>query len=177
MTYSRPEPWSAPFRLSELAGGPAARRLDADEETRARIAQDLDLVAVDRFSGEVRILPWNDGAELRGRFSAKVVYRCGVSLEPFDDSLTGEFTVRVVPPGSPFAAEPPESGGEVELDLEGEDPPDVLEGETVDLGAYLVEHLGLELDPFPRKPGAVFEPPPQAGPESPFAVLRQLKKE
>jgi hypothetical protein len=39
----------------------------------------------------------------------------------------------------------------------------------------LVEHLALDLDPFPRKPGAVFEPPPPEGPESPFAVLRVLK--
>jgi len=51
----------------------------------------------------------------------------------------------------------------------------VLENDSIDLAAYVVEHLSLELDPFPRKPGAVFEPPAEEGSASPFAVLRKLK--
>jgi len=50
----------------------------------------------------------------------------------------------------------------------------VLEGDVVDLAAYVVEHLALEIDPFPRKPGAVFTPPEPEEPPSPFAVLKGL---
>ncbi len=61
------------------------------------------------------------------------------------------------------------------LDPDGEDPADVLEGDQIDLAAYVVEHLALEIDPYPRKPDAVFEPPAAEPETSPFAVLLQLK--
>ena len=49
-----------------------------------------------------------------------------------------------------------------------------LEGDQIDLAAYVVEHLALELDPFPRKPGAEFDYQPEAAEVSPFAVLKKL---
>ena len=165
------EPWSVPVRLSQVGRGVESLTLEPDEATRARIARDLNLVGVPKFEAQVRLAPWLDGVELTGSWQAEVVYSCGVTLEPYAAPLQGSFTVRAVPPGSVQDVEP---SGEIELDLESEDPPDVLEGETIDVGAYLVEHLSLELDPFPRRPGAVFEPPPAEEPESPFAVLRKL---
>ena len=95
-----------------------------------------------------------------------------MSLEPFDTELTGDFVVRAVPPGSPAAAA---EATEVSVDPDAEDPPDLLDGDQIDVGGYLVEHLALEVDPFPRKPGVEFEPPPPEGPVSPFAALLKLK--
>lgn len=171
------EPWSVPVRIGEVGRGPASRRLEPDADARARIAADLDLAGLPQFSAEVSVLPWEDGVEVRGRWSAQVVYTCGVTLEPYAQNLEGDFAVRAVPPDSPLAAAPETPSDEVDLDPDADDPPDVLGGDAVDLGAYLVEHLALELDPFPRKPGAVFEPPAMAEPESPFAVLKGLRKE
>ncbi|HQT52251.1 MAG TPA: DUF177 domain-containing protein, partial [Phenylobacterium sp.] len=57
------------------------------------------------------------------------------------------------------------------------DPPDVLADEEIDLSAYLIEQLALEIDPFPRKPGAVFEYAPDTTDLSPFAALKKLKGE
>lgn len=175
---SRPPepPWSIPVRLSELGREPV-RRLAPDETVRARIARALGLAALPAFAAEVRLSPWHDGVEVEGRWTATVGYICGVTLDPFEQDLAGAFDVHAVPSGSALAVGPDAGESEVELDLEAEDPPDVLEGETVDLGALLVEHLALEIDPFPRKPDAVFEPPPVEGPESPFAVLKALKKD
>lgn len=171
MSRNQPaEPWSIPVRLSEV-GRVQPMELNPDEETRARIAKALDLAGLPAFSARARLEPWHDGVELQGRWTAKVVYRCGITLEPFEDDLEGAFTVHAVPEGSKLA----EAGEELELDPDAADPPDVLEDDRIDVGAYLVEHLALELDPFPRKPGAVFEPPPAEEPESPFAVLRRLR--
>jgi hypothetical protein len=172
---SQREPWSIPVRLAEVGRDTAPRKLVPDAATRAAIARDLDLEALPAFEAEVRVAPWHDGAEVQGRWTATVTYRCGLTLEPFDDTLSGEFAVRAVPASSPLAAPPEAPDEEIEVDLEADDPPDVLAADALDLGAYLVEHLALELEPFPRKPGAVFEPPAQAEPESPFAVLRKLK--
>ena len=47
----------------------------------------------------------------------------------------------------------------------------------VDLGAVATEFLLLGIDPYPRKPGAVFDAPPAGDPAShPFAALAALKK-
>jgi hypothetical protein len=53
-----------------------------------------------------------------------------------------------------------------------------LQGGTVDLGAVATEFLLLGIDPFPRKPNAVFDAPGGSDrPESPFAALAALKQE
>ncbi len=47
-----------------------------------------------------------------------------------------------------------------------------------DLAKPLLEELVLAIDPYPRAPGVAFAAPsePDAKPESPFAVLKKLKK-
>jgi hypothetical protein len=100
---------------------------------------------------------------------------CGVTLEPFEQELDGEIRLRALPEGSAALGGTDEGGGELDLDPEGDDPPDVLEGHEIGLGAYVVEDLSLAIDPFPRKPGVEFQAPEQAGEPSPFAVLAKLK--
>jgi uncharacterized metal-binding protein YceD (DUF177 family) len=165
--------WSHVVKLHELARGPVQVSLRPDEAIRSAIARELKLASLPALSAELTVKPWFDGAEITGRFKAVVEQVCSVSLDNFEQPLAGELDVRVVPPGSPHSVEEP--GQDVELDLDAPDPPDVLEGEAIDVAAYLVEHLALEIDPFPRKPGAEFEfePPPEE--ESPFAVLKALK--
>jgi hypothetical protein len=169
-------PWPVIVRLAEVArftdAAPLSRHLEADEAARRAIAEALDLVRLDRLEADLDLSSWLDGVRIDGRWRADIVQTCGVSLDEFATSLSGEFTVRAVPVGSPHAP-PPEA--EVEIDLDAEDPPDVLESDTIDLGGYVVEHLALEIDPFPRKPGAVFEPPGAEPEASPFAALLKLK--
>jgi hypothetical protein len=165
--------WTEPVRLRQLGRGPVTRRIVADEALRGRIARELGLDRLDRLEADVTVSPWMDGAEIRAHWAADIEQTCGVTLEPLPSGLGGEFVVHVVPAGSPHAPEPTEE--EQVLDPDAEDPPDVLDGEEIDVGAYLVEHLALQIDPFPRKPGAVFEPPDEPGPPSPFEALRNFK--
>jgi hypothetical protein len=62
------------------------------------------------------------------------------------------------------------------MSLSDEDPPDVLGSDLIDIGHYVVEHLALEIDPFPRAPGAEVAPPEPEEPPSPFAALSRLKR-
>jgi len=163
------------LRLADLARGPAQVSLRPDAAERAKIAAELGLEGLPALSAEIEVRPWLDGAELRGRFTATVAQICGVTLEPFEQPLAGDIDVRVLPAGSPNAPAQDE-GGELALDLDAPDPPDVLEGEEVDVARYLVEHLALEVDPFPRKPGAEFDYVPDAPTDSPFAALAALKR-
>ena len=165
-------PWTAPMRLSDLKPGGRTVRLVADAEARKRVARALGLVSLGRLEGEVAVSPWLDGAELSAVWRGEVVQTCSLSAEDFGAHAAGEFTVRVVPADSRAAPQP---GAEVVVDPDAQDPPDVLEGETFDVAGYLVEHLALELDPFPRKPGAAFTPPEEPPEPSPFAKLAALR--
>lgn len=165
-------PWSVTVPLNALTRGSVQRRLEPDGAGRAAVAEQLALPAVEALAADVTVAPWLDGAEVSARWSARVVQTCGVSLEPFTTDLAGAFTVRAVPAGSPNA---PSEDPEVIVDIDADDPPDVLHAPEVDIAALLVEHLALELDPFPRAPGVDFEPPAPERVVSPFADLAKLK--
>lgn len=166
-------PWPCTRLLVDLARGPIQIALAPDEATRAAIARTVAIEALPHLTANLTLSPWLDGAELTGRFEAEVTQICSVTLDPFNQTLRGEIHVTMVPAGSPNA--PGEEGPEVELDPDDPDPPDVLDNELVDLSAYLVEHLALEIDPFPRKPGAKFDYVPDRAEESPFAILKKLQ--
>jgi uncharacterized metal-binding protein YceD (DUF177 family) len=178
MAANRIEPdvalaWPQRLGLSEVARGPVARTLAADDAARARIAKLLGLDQLQSLRAELRVSAWLDGVEIAGSWTARVTQTCGVSLEPFDTDLEGQLHIRAVPAGSQALATSEDH--EVELDPEADDPPDVLTSDAVDLGAYVVEDLSLAVDPFPRKPGVMFEPPVAEAEISPFAVLAKLK--
>ena len=166
--------WTRVLKLHELARGPLSLTLAPDEAERAAIARQLRLESLPALSARVTARSWLDGVEITGRFEAVVEQICGVSLDAFEQPIEGEVEIRAVPAGSPHAASA--DGGELELDPDAPDAPDVLAGDSLDLAAYIVEHLALELDPFPRKPGAEFDYQPPEVESSPFAALKKLKE-
>lgn len=164
--------WARSLKLGELAHGPVRVRLTPDAAERAAVAKALGLQSLRQFTADVTVSAWLDGVQVNGRFEAVVEQICGVSLDPFEAELEGEIDIRAVPQGSPHAAT--SDGGDLELDSDAPDAPDILDGDAIDLAACVVEHLALELDPFPRKPGAEFDYQPETAETSPFAVLRKL---
>ncbi|HYF22934.1 MAG TPA: DUF177 domain-containing protein [Caulobacteraceae bacterium] len=162
-------PWSNPVRLDEIGRG-LTRRLVADEAVRKRIAEELELVELPALEAYVEVAPAFEGGKVDGRLIARVVQTCGVTLEPFETPIEASFQVR-------FTTRPPEpvDTDDAELGLPDLDAPDYVESGVIDLAGLVVEHLSLELDPHPRKPDAVFEPPQEEREPSPFSVLAQLK--
>jgi hypothetical protein len=165
--------WTVPVGLGEFLTTPKTLALEADPAVRSSIAGRFDLVALNSLSAKLTLTRWFDGGLIEGRWAANLTQTCGVSLQDFESDLKGQFQVRVVPEGSAHAPDP--NIVEIALDLESDDPPDVIIGQTLDLVHYVLEDLSLSLDPFPRKPGAVFVAPAPAVEVSPFAILRQLK--
>ena len=169
--------WRETVRLGEISrlgkGARIERRLSPDAAVRAELAALLDVETLDALDAKLRVSSWFDGARIDGRWTATVTQLCGVTLEPLVSELSGDFIVHAVPEGSDLA--PQAIDHEVVVDAEDDDPPDILEDDVIDLGGYLIEFLALEIDPFPRAPGAEFTPP-EADPEaSPFAKLAALK--
>ncbi len=161
---------------SDLRGWPALREggeeaLMVNASSRAAIARRLELESLDSLVATISHEAWLDGVRLRGRIEAEAGRLCGATLERFVERVDVELDVKIVPEGSPNAPAPE---AELIVALDAEDPPDTAPAAGVDLGAYVVEALGLGLDPFPRAPGAVFEfvdPKPES---SPFNVLSFL---
>lgn len=165
-------PWPYSVTLGRMGRG-LDLRFEPDADARKAIAKTLNLVSLDSLDAEVFLRPWLDGAEISGLIRARVTQLCSVSADEFEEPVESRFSVRVLPAESENSS--PDENGDLALDPEGDDPPDVLDGETIEVTDYVIEHLALELDPFPRKPGAVFEPPPEPVDLSPFAALRALK--
>ncbi len=166
--------WSKPVLLHELGRGVMTLTLEPDADERAKIAKDLGLESLPALTARLTLKPWMDGVEIHGRFDALVEQICAVSLDAFEQPLSGEIELRAVPSSSDQA--PHSDGGEVDYDLDAPDPPDILTGEAIDVAGYVVEHLALEIDPFARKPGVQFEYTPSDEEKSPFAVLKKLQE-
>lgn len=159
-------PFSETVRLNQIGTG-LERRVEPDPAARERIRRALDLAALDSLTADMTVTPAREGWRLSGRVRAAAVQTCGLTLEPLPVDIDQTFAVDLVE-----AREPEPDEVEVSLD---EDAPDVVEDGLIDLGIYAVEQLALSLDPFPRKPGAVFVQPEEPAEISPFAVLHKLK--
>ena len=166
-------PWGRALTWLEVAhAGERRLSMTAGPEARAAVASALDLVDLTQLKADFSVRPWLDGLEIEGRVAARATRTCGVSLDPFEVDIDEPLHLRMVPAGSPNA--PRADSHEIIVDLDAEDPPDEVDGDAVDLSAYVAETLALALDPFPRKPGAAFEPPAEQRAASPFAALAQL---
>ena len=164
-----PLPYSEPLRLHQIGAG-VQRRLTPDADAMKRIARALDLQALDVFEVDINLVPTVSGWRLEGRVIADAVQTCGLTLEPLPVHVDRKFSVQMVE----ATEREDDEDGEIDLELD-DDSPDQIEGGSLDLGQYAVEQLALSLDPFPRKPGAVFEQPKEPGEISPFAVLKTLR--
>ena len=182
--HAPPAPeFSRPIDVEAL-GAPAATHFDirANPEERANLARRFGLAQLGSLVATVSLARNVTGdISLSGRFKAEVVQACVVTLEPVPATIEARFA-RFYSPSAPSGVE---TLDEVFLDPEADDePPEPLDGGFVDVGEVVAEALGLEIDPFPRAPGAVFaaaapEPSETAkNPEKsgPFAVLAKLKQ-
>ncbi|MEM8664909.1 MAG: DUF177 domain-containing protein [Pseudomonadota bacterium] len=145
-------------------------RVEASEEERAAIAEELDLIALENLTADITLRPWRrEGVRVEGVVRGTLTQPCSVTLEPVAGTVEEEIDVRLHPEAAPSTA--------VDVDPDAPDPPELLESDTVDVGAIALEHFVLGIDPYPRAPGATFEDDGEPEEEpSPFAALADLKK-
>jgi hypothetical protein len=95
-----------------------------------------------------------------------------VTLEPVANEVAEDVDLLFAPRTSVA-----ESGGAAIRPEGSEYEMEPLIGGVVDLGALATESLILGLDPYPRKPGAVFQSPEEtAAGDGPFSALAALQK-
>jgi uncharacterized metal-binding protein YceD (DUF177 family) len=130
--------------------GPVPRRLcvAAEEAERAALAHRFGLVAIERLAAELMLS--RDGAEImmEGSLAARVTQACAATGAPIEAEIETPFTLV-------FRPQPGVAGPDEEIEL-GESELDVTfyDSATIDVGEAVAETLALNLDPYPRAPGA-----------------------
>ncbi|MFC5343634.1 DUF177 domain-containing protein [Brevundimonas staleyi] len=162
-------PFSDVIRINEIGAG-IERHLVPEADAVKRIVKALDLASLASFEADIKVAPAHIGWTLSGRVRATLEQTCGITLEPLPVQVDERFSIDLVETPS----DPALGTEEMEITLD-DDSPDVIEDGRIDLGQYAVEQLALQLDPFPRKPGAEFVQPEEPAEISPFAVLKQFK--
>jgi uncharacterized metal-binding protein YceD (DUF177 family) len=165
-------PWSVPLRFEDVP--PETGRqvtLRADAPTREAIAAIAELRELPRLDASFDVVRSGAaGLHVTGTVSATIGQTCVVTLEPIESEVNEAIDLVFDPS--------PDTGAstDMSLDTEGPEIESLIDG-VVDLGALATEFLLLGIDPYPRKPGAVFEAPPAAEPfAGPFAGLAALQK-
>ena len=148
--------------------------IEATERERKAIAKRMGIISLESLKGKI-ILSYNrkdHTVEAEGRFAAKLTQECVVTLEPVPTEIKrGEIFALF----APAAVVAKLGAGSEEPDDELPEP--INKDGTIDVGELMLQHLALAIDPYPRKPGAVFKPPKLApvAKVHPFAKLKKLK--
>jgi hypothetical protein len=177
-----PSPWHVPVSPEDVAENGRHFDLIADQDIRAAVARVVGLRDLSRLEATFDVTRSGaTGMHVTGHVSATVGQTCVVTLEPLVNEIEEDVDLLFAPP-------PPSVERMADDDDDEEDDsrkperswnaPEPLIGGVVDLGALATEFLILGVDPYPRKPGAVFEPPRDLKPDpGPFAALAKLAKD
>jgi hypothetical protein len=176
-----PAPWHVPVAAEDVADAGQHFNLIADQDVRATVARIAGLRDLPRLEANFDVTRHDAGLHVAGRVSATVGQNCVVTLEALANEIEEHIDLLFVPrqpaeanSGDDAMAE--RSPEKSRSDRVRNEPEPLIDG-IVDLGALATEFLILGLDPYPRKPDAIFEPPQDVTPdEGPFAVLAPLTK-
>lgn len=168
--------------------------IDATEAERKATAKLLGILVVDQLHAVLTATREGDRIRVLGLVKAVAQQACVVTLDPVIEQLSEPVEVVFAPREEAEAlmrkAGLPDEDDLDKLDLNDIDisaidldmlnNPDALPepiiGGSIDFGQIAYDAVAVGLDPYPRKPGVVFEPPPEPeGFGSPFGALKALK--
>jgi hypothetical protein len=179
-TTDKIDPWRVPIIVAQIPDTGLHRDLEADAAARKAMAELAGLREVLSASASFDVIPKSDGRfQVTGNVRARIGQTCVVTLDPIESDIDEEVDlifapVEQIPEIKEELAD--ETGGD---ESELAEPPEPIVNGIIDLGRLATDVLYLAIDPYPRKPGAVFEPHiVEADPEDhPFAALNALKGE
>lgn len=176
-TSDQPDPWRVPVAVVQVPETGLHRDIEADKATRQAIAEVGGLREILAANASLDVTPISGGRfHIEGRVRARVGQICVVTLDPIENDIDEPIDLIFAPPEQiPEMADLVEEAAE--SDVEIPDPPEPIENGVIDLGRIATDALYLAVDPYPRKPDAVFEPPDVAEDpaDHPFAALKALQ--
>ncbi len=181
MTDFQKSPISTRVSVLRLPGKGMPVQIEADEMRREQLAREHDLLSVEDLRADLVVETWKrDGVKVSGEVFARIRQACIVTLDPVESEIRERVEAVFIPEHSSLARHSSDPSGEIFVDPEGPDAPDLFSGDTIDVGALAEEFFGLAIDPYPRSAAAAGQAVHgdksfRDGSESPFAKLHALK--
>lgn len=142
--------FSRTISVAEIKNDGLVQEIEAEPHECVALAQRFDIIALQRLRAKARVFPYGSGnCRLRVTFVADVLQSCVVTLDPVSARVSEEFELMFASAAGHDAATE-----EIGFDPIADDPPEPLEGDVIDIGECVAEHLALALDPYPRKADA-----------------------
>lgn len=127
--------------------------IEADEAQREALAKAHGLLSVEKYRADLLVTAWKrHGVKVAGRVEADITQACVVSLEPLEAHIGEEVEGLFLPDDSKLGRLGFGSGGEIMIDADGPDSPELFSGDMIDVGELAEQFFGLAIDPYPRKP-------------------------
>jgi uncharacterized metal-binding protein YceD (DUF177 family) len=171
------DPWSVPVTVAQIPDTGLHRDIEADRAVRDAMAEVAGLREILSASASLDVTPTSGGrVHVAGHVRARIGQTCVVTLEPIENDIDEPIDLIFAPPEQiPQLADLVDEAAD--SDIEIPDPPEPIVDGVIDLGRLATDALFLAIDPYPRRPDAVFEPPVVAAdPEDhPFAALKALQ--
>lgn len=172
------DPWRAPpVIVAQIPEAGLHRDIEADAAARAGLAAIADLPDVVSARASFDVTLKRDGkVHVEGRVRARIGQICVVTLDPIETEIDEPIDQIFAPPEQvPQLSDTVDDDGESDADVP--DPPEPIVNGQIDLARLATDALFLAIDPYPRKPGAVFAQAVEAPQpdEHPFAALKVLK--
>jgi uncharacterized metal-binding protein YceD (DUF177 family) len=173
------DPWRVPVVVAQIPVDGLHRAFEATETVRAAMAEMAGLRDIMSASASFD-LKLNSGGRVHvtGQVRARIGQTCVVTLDPIENEIDELIDLMFAPP-----EQIPSLSALVEeaaaSDEEIPDPPEPIVNGVIDLGRLATDALFLAVDPYPRRPDAVFELPAETidPADHPFAALKALQSE
>jgi hypothetical protein len=177
-TPDQTDPWHATVNVTQIPETGLHREIEAGPAVRAAMAEIAGLREISSARASFDVSLRSGGrVHVAGSVKARIGQICVVTLDPVENEIDEEIDLIFAPEEQISHATDDlvenSEGGEGKLP----EPPEPIVNGVIDLGRLASDVLYLTIDPYPRKPGAVFEPQIAAtGPgDHPFAALKGLK--
>jgi hypothetical protein len=176
---SKADPWRVPITVAQIPDTGLHREIEADPAARAAMAEVAGLREVLAASASLDITPRGRGCfHVGGHVRARIGQTCVITLDPIENDINEPIDLIFAPSEQiPELAELVDEAAASEVEIP--DPPEPIENGAIDLGRIATDALFLAIDPYPRRPGAVYEPPVAAADpdDHPFAALKALNSD
>ncbi|MDN3278521.1 DUF177 domain-containing protein [Frankia sp. RB7] len=174
-----PDPWRVPLMVAHIPDTGLHRELEASAAERHTMADLAGVREVLSAHADLEIVPKSGGRlQVTGHVRARVGQTCVVTLDPIESEIDEEIDLIFAPEAEARRlTDLIEEGEDDKAPPEVADPPEAIVNGIIDLGRIATDALFLAIDPYPRKPGVVFEaevtvPDPE---DHPFAALKALQ--
>lgn len=157
--------WSHLFDTETLEREPVTLTLVPDDSQKDAVAKRLGLDGLGdvRAQMTLRRNPGNMVIHIDGRIKAVAYQKCVITLSPIEMEVDAPFEAWYADSSQTLSFTKAKRERELEKDNvekpildESEDPEPIIDGQ-IDLGELAVQHLSLNLDPYPKAIGAHYE--------------------